>query len=115
VGMVVGTTSHFRLGGNALEMKLGLHGLKDGLHGFEMGLHTQRKPKLVLNCGGDFNLTHRCVYKGEMSLQHCHCVWRALKFRSKCRDRKSIHGRGRKALVSIVLSPCLGRFLCEEG
>jgi hypothetical protein len=41
VGIVMGTTSHFRLGENALGMKLGLHGLDDGW--VVMGLHTHRE------------------------------------------------------------------------
>jgi hypothetical protein len=43
VGIIVGTTSHFRFGENPLGMKLGLHGFGDGICGFVLGLHTHKK------------------------------------------------------------------------
>ena len=40
VGIIVGTTSHFRFGENPLGFECGLHGSGDGL---VLGLHTHKE------------------------------------------------------------------------
>ena len=46
VGIVVGTTSHFRFGKKPLSFEWGIHGFGDGLCGLVLGLHT-RKESLI--------------------------------------------------------------------
>jgi hypothetical protein len=43
VGIVVGTTSHFRFGGNPLGFEWGIHGFGYGLCGLVLGLHTHKE------------------------------------------------------------------------
>ena len=43
VGIIVGTTSHFRFGENPLGFEWGLHGFGDGLGGLMLGLHTHKE------------------------------------------------------------------------
>jgi hypothetical protein len=43
VGIVLGTTSHFWFGENALGFEWGIHGFGDGIFGLVLGLHTQKE------------------------------------------------------------------------
>jgi len=48
VRIFVDTRFHFRLGENALRMKLGLHGIDDGICGLLLGFHTHMEELNIL-------------------------------------------------------------------